>query len=470
MRALAALLLTAWAVAAPAQDPLVGTWEGAIHVPGGDLAILVEIATDATGPKAKIDIPLQSAHGIALSNVRLEGSRIHFELSAGPGLAVFDGERQEGSMAGSFRQAAVEGTFELKRAQKAKESPPPYRVEEVSVGSGDVTLACTLTAPADKGPHPAVVLLTGSGPQNRDEEIFGFRIFGQLADHLTRNGLAVLRCDDRGVGGSTGTLATVTMEDLAGDALAEHAFLGGLPDVDTKRVGLLGHSEGALVGVIAAARAERVAFLALLSGPAVRGDVLLRAQGEAMARAEGVDEQTLRRRKDLQERSFDVMRTGKGAADLAVDIRKETLDGLEKLPSDARKAIADPERYADAAVSGQMAMILSPGLRFFLDFDPAPLFPKVRCPILAVFAEKDLQVPVDLNRRALEAALPGPAAKRLTVQVVAGANHLFQTASTGSPSEYATLPKQTTPGFLDVVTAWVKATTAPRPERTKGRR
>jgi len=453
MLATLALVLT---VSAASQDRPAGRWEGAIQVMGGALDITIEFKAPPEGWQANIDIPQQGALGLALTSVRIEPPRVHFELPAGPGLAVFDGELKDGVIRGSFKQAGVEGSFELKpAAPPPREPPPPYRVEEVVVKSGEVKLAGTLTLPAKPGRHPAVALLTGSGAQNRDEEIFGFKPFRLIADHLTRAGVVVLRCDDRGVGGSSGSLQSVTSEDLAGDALAAVGFLRARAEVDSARIGLLGHSEGGLLAVMAAARSKELGFIVLVSAPGVKGETLLRAQGEAIYRAEGRSQAEVRRLLDLQARSFQVARTGEGAEELAEEIRQATLSELAKLPAERQKAMGDPGPLAARAAQAQLAAVSSPWLKFFLDYDPAPALRQVRCPVLALYGEKDLQVPAEMNRKALAAALTPAGNKRVTIRVLPEANHLFQPAKTGSPSEYATLPREFVPGFLEMIAGFV---------------
>ncbi len=450
MLATLALLL---AVSSSAADRVDGRWDGAIQVMGGSLNISVEFRAAAEGVQATIDIPQQGARALALTAVRVDLPKVHFELPAGPGLAVFDGVLKDGAIQGSFKQGPAEGTFELKPA--TPEPPPPYKVEEVVVKSGAITLAGTLTLPDKPGRHPAVVLLTGSGPQNRDEEIVGFKPFRVLADHLTRLGVAVLRCDDRGVGGSSGSLEAITSEDLALDALAALSFLKARPEVDPARIGLLGHSEGGLLAVMAAGQSTDVGFIVLVSGPAVKGETLMQAQLEAIAAAEGKGEAEIQRLQARQARSFRVARTGQGGEDITEDARKEALAELEKLPAEQKKAMGDLSQFADRAVKGQMAFLRSPWFKFFLDYDPGPALARVRCPVLALYGEKDLQVPAEMNRKALEAALGGSGNKRLAVRVLPGANHLFQPAKTGSPSEYASLPKEFVPGFLEAVAGFV---------------
>jgi pimeloyl-ACP methyl ester carboxylesterase len=446
----------------PPQSPVEGRWQGAILIMGSELKIEVTFKTAGTGLTATIDIPQQGAAGLPLTAVRHEAGKVHFELQAGPGLAVWDGELKGGEISGRFTQAGIEGTFALKRPEEkaalAPSEPLPYAEEEVKVQNGPVTLAGTLTLPQTGKPFPAVVMISGSGAQNRDEEVFGFKLFRLLADHLSRNGFAVLRMDDRGVGGSTGSVAASTSEDFAGDALAEVTYLKGRPDIDPKRIGLCGHSEGGLVAPIAAARSSDVAFIVLMAPPGLTGEKIMIAQGEAIGRAVHLPEADIQKNAELQRKIFAAVRAGQGVIELGDEIRRLALERINELPAEQRRAISNPEQYAEKTADQQIKGVQSAWFRFFLDYDPAPALTKVRCPVLAVFGELDLQVvPHEENQKAIAGALERGGNKDHTLKTISKANHLFQDATTGSPSEYATLKKEFAPGFLAEVTAWLKA-------------
>lgn len=346
-------------------------------------------------------------------------------------------------------------------AARADDSPSPYRSEDVSVPSAGFARACTLTVPHGGGRHPAVLLETGSGPQNRDEEIFGFRPFLLLADHLTRNGVAVLRCDDRGVGGTSGSAESATTEDFALDSDAGVAFLTTQPDVDAGRIGILGHSEGGIVAAMVASRSPRVAFVVMLAGPGVTGERILLSQGEKIARAEGASDAEVAEQRELQQRTFRVVRAGTGWDEWKADLRRRTLASIEALPADRRAAISDVSAYADAAVNTEWARVRSPWFRFFLDYDPSRALRKIRCPVLAVFGEKDLQVPAEENAAAVRRALKKARNRRAEIAVVPNANHLFMEARSGSPSEYAGLRKAFAPGVLERISSWIREHAGP---------
>ncbi len=464
----AALLLAApsFRAAEPAPD---GHFEGAITVMGQDLEIKVDFKSSPAGLAATIDIPAQGATGLPLSGFRYDAPKLHFELPAGPAIAVFDGDVKGDEIAGTFLQGGAEGTFRLKRgaaakAEPPKEAPPPYRQEEVRFKSGDlVTLAGTLTLPPSGGPFAAVVLITGSGPQNRDEEIFGFKPFKILADHLTRSGIAVLRYDDRGVGASTGSPVQATSEDFAGDAAAAVAYLKTRREIDPARIGLLGHSEGGIIAPMVAARKGGIAFVVMMSGIGVAGEQTLLEQAELIGRAGGSSDADLAQEREIQKKIFAAVRTGKGWDDARAAAKKAALDQIARMPEARRKTIPDPDRYADMMIEGKLAMARSPWFKFFLDYDPAPTLEKVRCPVLALLGEKDLQVPAEPNRKAIVAALAKGGNTDVTVKVFPGANHLYQAATTGGVSEYATLKKEFVPGFLDTISSWILEKTRPVP-------
>jgi hypothetical protein len=359
-------------------------------------------------------------------------------------------------MSGTFAQGPAKGTFEMKRgATPRPEAPPPYRQEEVTVQAGTVILAGTLTAPATPGAHPAVVLITGSGPQNRDEELFGVKPFKTIADHLTRAGISVLRCDDRGVGGSTGSVPKSTTADFADDVLAQVRYLEARPDIDKAHIGLLGHNEGGLVAPMAAVKSQSVAFIVLMSGPAVTGEQIMLAQAELIAAAERVPEEQVRANAGLQRLMFAAVRSGTGWEAVTEAGERLAMSAIARLPEEQRKAIGDPQAAARQQIAAQVASVRSPWFKFFLDYDPAPTLGKVQVPVLAIFGEKDLQVPAEVNRRAMEEVFARSGHKDHRIVVMPGANHLYQQASTGSVSEYATLKKEFIPGFLDLLATWI---------------
>lgn len=454
-------LLAADPLAAQGSGDLAGPWTGRIEVSGVTLQIHVVFADGSGGLSAAIDIPQQGAKGLPLRAVRFEGAAVRFELPAGPGVAVFDGTLDGDLITGSFTQGLAKGTFILKRGETAPPKAPdpvetpPYPTEEVIFGHGDVSLAGTLSVPTGKGPFPAVVLISGSGPQTRDEEVAGFKIFRVLADGLTRQGIAVLRFDDRGVGGSTGGPAGATTADWADDALAGVRLLSARSEVDKARIGLVGHSEGALVAAMAAVRSPDVAFIVLMAGPGVNGEAIVRAQAEAIARASGATDADVAALRAQQDLLFKAIRTGEGWEQVVEHARAQGRSQIEALPEDQRKALGDPEQYLNRVIQQQLSGAKTPWYKYFAEYDPAPTLAKVSCPVLALFGERDLQVPLSQNRPVVERII-GAGHARSTVRTYPAANHLFQTAVTGNPAEYGTLPRAFVPGLLDDIATWIR--------------
>jgi pimeloyl-ACP methyl ester carboxylesterase len=421
----------------------------------------VTFTTAASGLSGSIDI--QGARGLPLRAVRHDGAKMHFELAAGLGLVILDGMIDGTKMSGTFQQGPTVGTFTLTRADAAPvrtaAAPTPYREEDVTFSSGTVTLAGTLTIPDGTGPFPAVMLLTGSGAQNRDEEILGFKPFKVIADVLARRGVAVLRCDDRGVGGSSGSIAQSTTADFADDALAGVSVLAARKEIDAKRIGLIGHSEGTSVAAIAASRDPRVAFIALLAPPAVRGDVALWRQASDMAKSMGASEIEATSVSDAYRPVTDALRGQADESQLNAAVRAFLLAQVEATPP-LRNTVGNRDAYLARTLPAVLAQLRSPWMRSLISFDPATALAKVHCPVLAVFGGLDTQVPIDLNRAPLEAALNSAGNRAVTIKVYPEANHLFLKAVTGSPAEYPALEKVFVPGLLDDLATWVAGATA----------
>ncbi|WP_420632836.1 alpha/beta hydrolase family protein [Candidatus Palauibacter sp.] len=451
----------AFSAPALAQEPasgIEGRWAGSVVLPTGELPFSVTFEAADGALSATMDIPAQGALGLPLTAVSYTDGRVHFELRASIGLAVWDGAHDGSSIEGGFTQGAARGTFTVRRADPAAtepEEPVPYREEEISFENGDVHLEGTLTLPEGAGPFPAVVLITGSGPQDRDEVVFGFPVFRVLSDHLTRQGIAVLRYDDRGVGGSTGSVPGSTTSDFAGDALAGIARLSVHPDIDPARIGLVGHSEGAAVAPLAASRSDAVRFAVLLAGTSVPGTEVLYEQSAAMQRASGIGEEQIAWNTDFQRRLFAAMEAGEDLDGYREELGVRIRDGIDRLSEAQRAPISDVDGHVQTQIDQQINAVQTPWFRHFLTFDPAEALRRTRVPVLALFGGLDLQVLVDQNRGPMAEALAGN--PDVTIEELPRANHLFQAATTGSPVEYAMLEKTFVDGFLDTISDWILA-------------
>jgi pimeloyl-ACP methyl ester carboxylesterase len=305
--------------------------------------------------------------------------------------------------------------------------------------------------PDSKAPAAAVVLISGSGPQDRDETLMGHKPFLVIADALTRAGVAVLRLDDRGVGGSTGSLEPGTTVDFARDTAAAIDWLAKQPGIDPKRIGLVGHSEGGLIAPMLATSRDDVAFMVLLAGPAQRGDALLVEQTGLLAAAGGADAAMV----DAMRRTLaDLIAQAKDPAvpqaELQGKLRGALLAKASELPPGLYE-IMDPFPV----------VLSSPWMRAFLAYDPVPTLEKVRCPTLALFGERDLQVPSASNEPLAQAALARAGlGERASIRVVPGVNHLFQPCTTGGIAEYAQIETTIDPATLKAMVEWIVSTSS----------
>ncbi|MFB6278954.1 MAG: alpha/beta hydrolase family protein [Salinibacter sp.] len=441
---------------ASAQEALPGAWSGTLDTGAAELRIVFHIEQGEDGLTATMDSPDQGATGIPVSDVTAAADSVVLTVAriggTYAGALASGGDKIEGtwtqggqSLALTLTPAEASDTGPPPRPQHP-EPPYPYVQENVTFRNESVglTLAGTLTRPEGDGPHPAAVLVSGSGPQDRNSEVFNHKLFHVLADHLTRQGLAVLRYDERGVGASEGTFDGATSEDFAGDVAAAVRFLREHDAVDADEVGLVGMSEGGLVAPMVHTRFEEVDFLVLMAGPSVPGHDILVEQRAQIAAAQGVPPLAVDSVKRAQRRMLDKVRTASDSAAIAERLRPM----LE-------------ERGAnDAQVRSQLEEMTDPWFQFFVRHDPAPALRRVDVPVLALYGSKDLQVPPEQNAAPMRAALTDSPSDDVTVRVLDGLNHLFQPAETGLPSRYAQIDTTMAPRALETVSTWIRARTA----------
>lgn len=443
------------------QVELAGVWSGTLTVGNIQLPLVLRITRQPDGRyTATLDSPNQGAFGISASAVQVDAERVvvRFEAIGGEFTATISPDGKQ--LTGTWRQSGGEYPLTLTRGELPKPKRPqepqppfPYRTEEVRIPNrkAKIELAGTLTLPEGKPPFAAVVLLTGSGAHTRDEEIFGHKPFLVIADYLTRAGYATLRMDDRGVGGSGGDFRRATTLDFADDALAAVAYLRTRKEIDRKRIGLLGHSEGALVGAIAAAKAPReVAFLIMLAGTGVPGEQILYRQAELIARKANLAEPLIERNRALQQRVFEILKRERDDQKAEQAIYEALLNTLG--------AEAELSEAQQNALRAEARNYVSPWFRTFLQLDPAAYLRRVRCPVLVLNGELDLQVDPDQNLPAIERALREGGNKRFTIRRLSGLNHLFQRARTGLITEYAEIEETFNPDALQLIRQWLDET------------
>lgn len=338
-----------------------------------------------------------------------------------------------------------------KRPQTPKE-PLDYDSVEVTFENGDanIILSGTLTTPKTKGPFAAVVLITGSGPQDRDESIMDHKPFLVLADHLTKAGIAVLRYDERGIGKSTGKFSGATSEVLSKDVEAAIDYLKTRTEIDKKRIGLVGHSEGGYIAPMIAVRRDDVAFVVMLAGPGVPGDQIVLNQSKKIARAAGSSESDLDLARRFQEVLFDAIRSA-GDKDVAKEMTKR-IDAFVA-------TLSDEERESQIIVNSKDAVsrMTDPWFLFFLTYDPRPALKTIECPVLVLNGGKDLQVDPQLNLPEIRKALESGGHKKFEIHELADLNHLFQTCKTGLPAEYRQIEETFSPIALSMISKWINA-------------
>jgi pimeloyl-ACP methyl ester carboxylesterase len=444
------------------QEKIIGIWQGALKVPGGELKIVFKIFKAENGSlQATMDSPDQGAFDIPTSKVSFENDSLRIEASSIGGLyqgkvkldfSTIDGQWQQSGMTFPLDLEKVEQAPKLNRPQEPQK-PYPYIEEEVSYQnqSAGITLAGTLTLPDSVGKFPAVILITGSGAQDRDETIFGHRPFLVLADYLTRQGIAVLRVDDRGVGGSTGDVSNSTSEDFATDVLAGINYLKTRSQINPEQIGLIGHSEGGIVAPMVAAQSNDVAFIVLMAGTGLTGEEILYLQADLIGRASGASDSSIEKNRASQQQIFSVLKNEKDDSVMVSKLQKIIKETLTQISAEEKKAIGEADKYIDA----QIKQITSPWFRFFQTFDPKKALIDVKCPVLAINGELDLQVPPQENLAAIEAALKAGGNSQVTTKILPNLNHLFQTSETGSPAEYVKIEETFSPVALKVIGDWI---------------
>ncbi|MDN4059807.1 alpha/beta fold hydrolase [Massilia sp. YIM B02769] len=453
MKKLLASMAAVISMTAHAEDAQ-GIWTGSI---ANSLHVTVKFEKTPEGKwEATMSVPAQNLV-TKVDDVSVAPDRIGFALNKlRASYAATWNERQQ-AWTGTWTQGRTaplnlkRTTEEAARPKRPQEDaiaarPASYASTEVAFdnAAAGVKLAGTFTVPQGKGPFPAVVLVHGSGSIDRDGSVFGHKTLLVLADHLSRQGIAVLRYDKRGVGKSSGKLKEATTRDLAADAEAALRFLRGRAEVDSQRIGVIGHSEGGLVAPLLASRDPGIAFVVMLAGPGVRGDRLLVEQHALLARARGVPEAAIEKDRTMNRALFAAM------------VEEPTLEAAR---NKAGLILAEAERKGDLPAglgASALERFGTPWFRELLAYEPAPVLRAVRQPILVLNGERDLQVPAGLDLPPIRAALAGN--PRAVVKEMPRLNHLFQTAKTGGIEEYGQIEESFAPAALDTIAGWIKST------------
>jgi pimeloyl-ACP methyl ester carboxylesterase len=443
---------------------LAGKWQGSLQLgPGVALRLVFEIATTSAGELRGSMLSIDQGNTrSSITKISTTGEKVRFELKQIG--ATFEGTMNAGGdqLDGQWKQSLLTLPITMKRISigpgpirpEEPKEPYPYVVEEVVApnATDGVHLAGTLTLPKSPGPHPAAVLITGSGPQDRDEAVMGHRPFLVLAHYLTRQGYAVLRCDDRGVGRSTGDFAKADEDDFVSDALSAVAYLRTRPEIDSKRLGLIGHSEGTIVAAQSALQSPEIAFIVMLAGPGVPMEALLARQGHEIAVSKGWDQALLAAYDEQTRETLRLVKEHDDPAVLASQLRDLYRRETAKLTDEQRRVSG----WSEGTMELQIRFWQSAWIRQLVSYDPRPTLAKIRCRVLALNGEQDIQVAAKDNLDAIRAAILGGGNSSVKTVELPGLNHLFQNCRKKS-IEYGQLENSFDVSALSAIAEWLSA-------------
>ncbi|RZF58530.1 alpha/beta hydrolase family protein [Sphingobacterium corticibacterium] len=430
------------------SQKFVGTWQGELNVQGVALPLIFHLE-HASVWKGAMESPAQGNAKLPVSAIHIEQDSISIAV-ASIGLTyngkllsdgVIEGVVSQNSMTFLMRLLKAENTLAKRRRPQLPEPPYSYDTVDVTFSSeyDDVKLAGTITTPRKGEKLPAVVLVSGSGPQDRDETIIGHKPFKVIADYLTKQGVVVLRYDERGIGASTGNYPKSTIGDFSRDVIAAVGFIQKQERVDPARVGIIGHSEGALIAeLIAGESSADVGFIGLLGAPAIPIDSLMVLQAFEIGKLMGMSTEALQEAKEVNRRNFATVKSDLGDEDAYRQILENMSLPLPNL-SDSQK--------------DEIKMMVLPAYRYFMRIDPIPFIKKIDVPVFAAYGTKDVQVPFAPNLESLTDHLPPN--ERNFLKAYDGLNHLFQTAETGAVSEYIEIEETFNEKVLSDLAKWI---------------
>ncbi len=444
------------------EDDLVGTWLGKLKFQSVELRLVVKVELKDGKLFALIDSPDQGAKDIPVSDIKINGDSV-IVVSALIG-GKFEGVLIKDSLklVGVWKQGGGSFPVEMKKVDKIEEPKRPqepkppfeYNSEEVTFDNlkDGITLSGTLTYPKNGSEFPAVVMITGSGGQDRDENIFNHKPFMVIADRLVKNGIATLRFDDRGIGKSKGKFSGATSEDFAKDVLAAVEYLKTRKEIDKNKIGLIGHSEGGLIAPMIAVDNNDIDFIVLLAGPGIPGDELILKQAKLIMETEGEKPESIDKAMSIGRKLYTLAKTETDTAIIRQTVKEYIHEFYLTLTEDERKELPAENDF----IKGQLGPLFDPWFRNFLRYDPRPALEKVKCPVLALNGEKDIQVPPKENLSAIEEALKKGGNTNYKIVELPGLNHLFQTCTKCTISEYATIEETFSPNALEIITDWIK--------------
>ena len=439
-----------------AQD-ISGTWNGVLKIPSQELPIVFHIVKKDGVYITTMDSPAQGAKGLATDKTSFENNEL--EIVMNKLFVVYKGSFENNAISGTFTQGGMafplnlsKGVFKFKPKLQEPKKPYPYISEEISfinTKAENIKLAGTLTLPKGIKNPPVVILISGSGPQNRNEELLGHQPFLVLSDHLTRKGIAVLRYDDRGIADSEGDFSTATTYDFATDVEAAVAYLKTRQDVlDIHKIGLIGHSEGGMIAPLVASKNKDISFCVLLAGPGISGKEILLTQTRKALELAGIPENEIKISDKYSRLIYHTI-----ANYIGEESEKEINRLLHEMKNESSGFLK--AQLTNDNIEKQVKVLTAPWMMEFIGFDPDLYLSKVKCPVLAINGGKDTQVLRKLNLAGIEKSLKKAGNKDVTVMELKDLNHLFQTSKTGSVNEYAKIEETFSPVALDIISDWI---------------
>lgn len=442
---------------------LDGYWLGQLNVQGQTMRIAFNISNQEGHYSTTMDSPDQKAKDIPAKTISMTKENIEVSI---PQMGVnFTGELiLKNKIKGIFKQGQFQIPLELEKVKHLASNlsrpqnpikPYPYDSEDITFENkkSNISLSGTLTKPKQGGAFPCIILISGSGAQNRDEEILGHKPFLVLADHFTKLGFAVLRYDDRGTNQSEGDFHTATSLDFAEDVESALAFLKTRKDIDHHKIGLIGHSEGGLIApMVATNHPTEISFIVLLAGTGVIGKEIILDQIEAINRSNGETESQISNSLYMSKVIFDYLESiqdNENRKDLLTKFIKDQINNNSKfkLPKDVT---------AKQFIKSQVPSLSSDWMNFFLFYNPQETLSKVTCPILAINGDKDQQVTSELNIPIIKKIIEQNQPNTNKAIILPNLNHLFQECKTGSPNEYENIKQTFSPLALQAISNWLK--------------
>ncbi|WP_127844169.1 alpha/beta hydrolase family protein [Psychroflexus aestuariivivens] len=440
---------------------ITGDWNGVLDVQGMKMRLVFHIENTEEGLASIMDSPDQNVSGIPVTSTEFKNDTLTLKVK-NAGIEYIGVLNDTGDVEGNFSQNGMVFKMnltknkiqksELKRPQEPEE-PFPYHSETVKFKNKNakIKLAGTLTLPNQTEKFPAVVLISGSGPQDRNESILGHKPFLVLSDYLTRQGIAVLRYDDRGFAESEGDFGSATTLDFAKDAEAAVEFLKSHKNIDSENIGIIGHSEGGLIAPIVARDNSAVAFIVLMAGTGIPGDELLYLQQKLIGEVSGLSEIQIENSVENNKQAYKILSNSENITKAKSKLKSFYQKALKENPDPQKPSNMTDEEYIDLVVS----QIATPWFQTFINTNPADILQKVNCPVLAINGEKDLQVPPKENLQAIEKSLKTGGNQNITTIEYPNLNHLFQESKTGAPSEYAKIEQTIAPYVLEDISEWI---------------